>query len=106
MAAYDRVDAAVRADPDSARARKRRNAMGPLFTERHETFARSTVDGSASISELPSPLALADVLRGVAQPNVTAITDNAWRRSSRCWTDEVQPPLRALQTPRQVGVQV
>lgn len=47
MAAYRRIDAAVRADPDSARARKRRDALGPLFTEKHETFARSTVPNTS-----------------------------------------------------------
>lgn len=43
MAAYERIDAAVRADPDSVEAQKHRSALGPLFTEKHETFARSTV---------------------------------------------------------------
>jgi len=43
MAAYERIDAAVRADPDSAKAREHRDALGELFTEKHETFARSTV---------------------------------------------------------------
>jgi hypothetical protein len=42
-AAYERIDAAVRADPDSVRAQEERNALGPLYTEKHETFARSTV---------------------------------------------------------------
>ncbi len=43
MAAYQRIEAAVRADPDSARAQKHRSNLGPLFTEKYETFARSTV---------------------------------------------------------------
>ena len=43
MAAYERIDAAVRADPDSARAREHGESLGQLFTEVHETFARSTV---------------------------------------------------------------
>ena len=43
MAAYQRIDAAVRNDPDSARAQKQRSSLGPLFTKQHETFARSTV---------------------------------------------------------------
>lgn len=43
MAAYERIDAAVRADPDSVEAQKQRKNLGPLFTEKHETFARSTV---------------------------------------------------------------
>ena len=43
MAAYQRIDAAVRADPDSARAQKHRSNLGPLFTEKYEAFARSTV---------------------------------------------------------------
>ncbi len=46
MAAYERIDAAVRADPDGVRAQKQRRALGPLFTEKHETFARSTVQTS------------------------------------------------------------
>jgi len=41
-AAYERIDAAVRAD--SAKAREHRNTLGQLFTETHETFARSTVE--------------------------------------------------------------
>ena len=43
MAAYVRIDGAVRADPDSARARQHRETLGQLYTEMHETFARSTV---------------------------------------------------------------
>jgi len=43
-AAYERIDAAIRADPDSAKAREQRETLGQLFTERHETFARSTVE--------------------------------------------------------------
>ncbi len=46
MAAYERIDAAVRADPESVKAQKQRSTLGPLFTERHETFARSTVRGT------------------------------------------------------------
>jgi hypothetical protein len=41
-AAYERIDAAVRADPASLIAQERRLAGGPLFTEVHESFARST----------------------------------------------------------------
>ena len=47
MAAYERIDAAVRADPDSARAQQQRITIGPLFTEKHETFARSTVQSTS-----------------------------------------------------------
>lgn len=43
MAAYERIDAAVRADPDSREAEQQRRTLGLLFTEKHETFARSTV---------------------------------------------------------------
>lgn len=43
IAAYERIDAAVRADPDSVEAQKQRRTLGPLFTEKHETFARSTI---------------------------------------------------------------
>jgi hypothetical protein len=42
-ASYARIQAAVAADPDSARAQEVRKSLGPLFTERTETFARSTL---------------------------------------------------------------
>jgi NIPSNAP len=48
MPAYERIDAAVRADPDSARAQRQRNTLGLLFTEKHETFARSTVPSTTA----------------------------------------------------------
>ena len=41
-AAYDRIDAAVRADPASVKAQQRRDAGEPFFTEMRETFARSS----------------------------------------------------------------
>ena len=41
-AAYERIDAAVRADPASHRAQEIRRAGEPFFTEMHESFARST----------------------------------------------------------------
>ena len=47
-AAYERIDAAVRADPASIEAQERRDTLGPLFTEKHETFARSTVQRADS----------------------------------------------------------
>ena len=40
---YERIQAAVAADPDSAHAQEVRKSIGTLFTEVHETFARSTV---------------------------------------------------------------
>lgn len=40
-AAYERIDAAVRADVASVKAQERRNRFGLLFTEKHETLARS-----------------------------------------------------------------
>jgi hypothetical protein len=43
-AAYERIDAAVRADPESAKAREHRHTLGKLFTGKHETFARSSVE--------------------------------------------------------------
>jgi len=43
LAAYERIDAAVRADPASAAARHRRRGIEPLFTDMRETFARSTL---------------------------------------------------------------
>lgn len=42
-AAYERIQARVAADPDSAHARQVRTTIGPLFSEVHESFARSTV---------------------------------------------------------------
>ena len=42
-AAYERIDAAVRADPASVEAQERRCAGEPFFTEMHESFARSAV---------------------------------------------------------------
>lgn len=42
-AAYERVDLAVRADPDSSAAQKHRQSLGPLFTEFEETFMTSTL---------------------------------------------------------------
>jgi hypothetical protein len=36
--AYERIDAAVRADPDSIRARQHRTELPPLITEQQETF--------------------------------------------------------------------
>jgi len=46
-AAYERIAAAVRADPDSVKAREHRHTLGQLFTETHETFARSTVENTS-----------------------------------------------------------
>ncbi len=48
LAAYERIDAAVRADPDSARAQEHRRSLEPLFTKKHETFARSTVQSTTA----------------------------------------------------------
>jgi hypothetical protein len=42
--AYERVEAAVRADPDSARARQHRAELPPLITTQQETFMVSTTD--------------------------------------------------------------
>ena len=43
MAAYERIQAAVVADPDSVHAQQVRKTIEPLFTAKHESFARSTV---------------------------------------------------------------
>jgi hypothetical protein len=43
MAAYERIRSAVAADPDAARAQEIRTGIGTLFTDVHESFARSTV---------------------------------------------------------------
>jgi hypothetical protein len=43
MAAYERIQAAVASDPDSADVQEVRRTIGTLFTEVRETFARSTV---------------------------------------------------------------
>jgi hypothetical protein len=40
---FHRIQAAVAADPDSVRARAHRATLGPLFTERQETFMTSTL---------------------------------------------------------------
>src|SRR3954447_21929333 len=43
VAAYERIADAVASDPDAATAQRVRATLGPLFTEKHEAFARSTV---------------------------------------------------------------
>jgi NIPSNAP len=42
MAHYERVEAAVRSDPDSAAAQRYRAQLGGLFTAREEVFMTST----------------------------------------------------------------
>jgi hypothetical protein len=39
--AYERIDAAVRADPASAQAHRLRSTLGTLFTDRDEVFMSS-----------------------------------------------------------------
>ena len=41
--AYERIQRNVAADPDSIHAQQVRKAIEPLFTEKHESFAHSTV---------------------------------------------------------------
>ena len=41
--AYERIQGNVAADPDSIHAQQVRKTIEPLFTEKHESFARSTV---------------------------------------------------------------
>jgi hypothetical protein len=43
-AAYERIEAAVRTDPDSTRARQHRAEMPPLITTQQDTFMVSTTD--------------------------------------------------------------
>ena len=43
---YERVQASVARDPDSAAAQERRRKLPALFTEQEEVFMRSTVDPS------------------------------------------------------------
>ena len=43
MAAYERIEQAVRGDPDSALAQEHRKTLGQLFTSREEVFMTSTV---------------------------------------------------------------
>ena len=43
--AYERIEAAVRADPDSAKARAARARLPPLMTSTDETFMKSAVGG-------------------------------------------------------------
>ncbi len=42
-AAYERIDAAVRSDPDSLRAQQYRAGLPPLITAQEESFMASTV---------------------------------------------------------------
>lgn len=42
-AAYEQIDAAVRADPDSGRAQRHRAQLPPLITAQQETFMASTL---------------------------------------------------------------
>jgi len=72
MGAYERVAAAVRADPDSAAAQRHRRALGPLFTERHETFARSThhTNGGCNVTDGSSGrYPLAGVRQATTEPH-------------------------------------
>lgn len=41
---YQRINQAVRSDPDSATAQQYRKSLKPLFVEREETFMVSTVE--------------------------------------------------------------
>lgn len=43
VTAYERIQAAVARDPDAAHAQEIRKTIGTLFTDVHESFARSTV---------------------------------------------------------------
>jgi hypothetical protein len=45
-AAYERIEAAVRSDPDSVKAQQRRSRLPPLVTAQEETFMTSTVPGT------------------------------------------------------------
>jgi hypothetical protein len=45
-AAYERIEAAVRSDPDSREARQRRAQLPPLITAHEETFMTATVPGA------------------------------------------------------------
>ena len=55
---YNRIQSAVTADPDSARAQAHRATLGPLFTTMHETFMTSALPASptpaAEAAALPS----------------------------------------------------
>ena len=42
--AYERIEAAVRADPDSRRAQERRAGLPPLIASQEEVFMTSTVE--------------------------------------------------------------
>jgi hypothetical protein len=44
-AAYERIELAVRNDPDSAAAQEYRRSLEPLFTKLDETFMVSTLEG-------------------------------------------------------------
>jgi NIPSNAP len=45
-AAYERIEVAVRSDPDSLKAQQNRGELPPLITAREETFMTATVPGS------------------------------------------------------------
>jgi NIPSNAP len=45
--AYHRIDAAVRADPDSAVARAHADTLGPIYLSRDDQFMHSTLDDEA-----------------------------------------------------------
>jgi hypothetical protein len=50
-AAYERIEAAVRADPDSEKARQQRARLPPLINTQHEVFMTSTVGPHAARPE-------------------------------------------------------
>jgi hypothetical protein len=52
-AAYERIEAAVRADPDSGLARQRRSELPPLIVSQEETFMTATVVPGQGASVVP-----------------------------------------------------
>jgi hypothetical protein len=59
---YEHVEAAVRDDPDSASAQRRRVSLGELFTSRVEVFMTSTLPDLPESRSLPRecPLGMED----------------------------------------------
>lgn len=48
-AAYERIEAAVRADPESGIARQRRSELPPLITHQEEVFMTATVQPGLAV---------------------------------------------------------
>jgi hypothetical protein len=54
QAAFDRIDAAVRRDPDARRAQELRAGLPPLINRQEETFMTSTLEGQPPADHIQS----------------------------------------------------